>query len=52
MVGDIIPQLLDLQFANMTCNCTKILFVQEECGCPAGTKHLEIRAKENPDYAG
>lgn len=50
-VGDIIPQLLDLKFANMTCNCGKILYVEEECGCPTN-KHMEIRSKENPNYRG
>lgn len=51
MVKGIIPQLLDVQFANLTCDCGKILYVEEECGC-VNNRHMEIRAKENPNYAG
>lgn len=50
-IGDLIPQFNNVELANQTCNCGKILYVEEECGC-AGLKRMELHAKENPNYKG
>lgn len=50
-IGDLIPQFNNVEMADQTCNCGKILYVLEDCGCPAN-QHKELHAKENPNYKG
>lgn len=50
-IGDHIPQFPDLHLDGQTCNCGKILYVAEPCGCP-GLLQKNLHAKENPNYKG
>lgn len=50
-IGDHIPQFPDLHLDGQTCNCGKILYVAEPCGCP-GLPRMDLHAKENPNHKG
>ncbi len=43
------PAETDLQYDGKTCDCGKLVYHLEECGCP-GKKHMLLKEKENPDY--
>lgn len=46
-----IPSPLDLHLDGRTCDCGRILFQKEPCGC-IGNPHDELKSKENPNYGG
>ena len=48
-IGGVLPQKMDIHFDGKTCDCGKLLFYAEMCGCPSN-KHLELYSKENPNY--
>lgn len=45
-VDGIVPDKLDLQYAGRVCDCGRVVFYAEPCGCP-GNPHDEIRSKPN-----
>ena len=50
-IDGIIPQKTDLHFDGRTCDCGKIIFYKERCGCPANvTPTYDLKSKPNPNY--
>lgn len=48
-VNGVIPQIHNIEFDGLTCECGKFLFKKEPCGCP-GNPHDELKSFPNPDY--
>jgi hypothetical protein len=48
-VDGVIPQPHNLQFADRTCDCGKLIFKLVPCGCP-GNPHDELKSEQNPNY--
>jgi hypothetical protein len=51
VIDKVTPAPTDLYFANRVCDCSKLIFVLEPCGCP-NDKHDELRSRPNPNYNG
>ena len=47
-IGDKVPQIYDLQFDGMTCNCKKFIYFKQKCDC-SDTK-FDLKSQPNPDY--
>lgn len=47
-INGIIPQIENVEFDGMTCECGKLIFKAEMCGC--SNPHLELKQYENPSY--
>ncbi len=47
-VNGIIPQITNIEFDGMTCECKKFLYKKELCGC--SIPHYELKQYENPSY--
>ncbi len=43
-----LPTKEDVHFDGKTCDCGKIIFYAEMCGC--STPHLELKSKPNENY--
>lgn len=48
-INGIVPNTNELQYKDRICDCGKIKYNVQPCGC-SGVKHDELRAVENPDY--
>lgn len=45
------PGSNDIQFDGQTCDCGKLLFYKERCGCPSNVEPTyTLHSKENPNY--
>lgn len=43
------PELTDTHLEGRTCDCGKLMFFTELCGC-SGDKHLELKSQPNVNY--
>ncbi len=44
-VNGYVPQLLDVQYNGIVCDCSRVIFYSEMCGC--SMPHLELKSKPN-----
>lgn len=51
-VDGIVPTEFDARFADKVCDCGKVIFYKDQCGCPNTPNGWRIRSKENPNYTG
>jgi hypothetical protein len=49
VVEGVAPQTYDEKFKDKVCDCRRVMFVWELCGCP-GKKEYKIAMKANPNY--
>jgi hypothetical protein len=45
-VDGLIPGLLDVQFDGRACDCGRVIFFAEQCGC-AANPHMELKSRPN-----
>ena len=48
-VNGVIPQITNIEFDGMTCECGKFKYLAQWCGCP-GNNHQELKQYENENY--
>ena len=47
-VNGVVPEKSDLHFDNVVCDCNRVVFYSERCGCPANvTPTFELKSKPN-----
>lgn len=51
-VDGIIPQEFNIEFDGRSCECGKILFYAEACGCPSSKDGKKLKSNPNPNYKG
>lgn len=49
-INGAMPQGSDIQFDNITCDCGKIMFYKEPCGCPGSQDGYFLRSKPNENW--
>lgn len=45
-VDGVVPGILDIHLDGRSCDCGRVKFVAEDCGCPSNP-HKELRSKPN-----
>lgn len=46
-INGIMPEGSDIKFDGITCDCGKIIFYKEQCGCPGSVDGFLLRSKPN-----